>query len=84
MHNKLKRGDAVEIKWRDHNSTGGWKVDDEVRADLIPIRTVGMFCKSTKNTVVVMQSTDRSNDAPKSTDHIVIGKRDITSIRRLR
>ena len=78
----LKRGDVVEVLWDDHCTTGGWKYDADVNHTLVSIRSVGMFHGQTKDTITIMQSTD-SQDPPKASDHLTIGKGTMKSVRKI-
>lgn len=74
-------GNPVEIVWKDHVSSGGWRRPESYDDRLALCRTVGYVLRETTETVTLMQS--QSSSTGDVSDSTVIGKRLIVRRRRL-
>lgn len=81
---KLKRGDIVYCKWLDHKAVGNWQPEENMLDHgLVPIESVGFYLGGDKKKMTLVQQHGL-DDGGLVADAIIIGKKDIESIKRLK
>lgn len=81
---KFKRGDLVEVAWKDHSTMDRWIPVDSMNTDLglTNMRTAGYYIGEDKSCMRIVSTYTIDYDGCSS--GWAIGKKDITKIKRLK
>lgn len=81
---KLKKGDRIEVYWRDHTSLHGWRSEADVdkNAFCSPCKSMGYFYKKTKKDFILSRTIETDSKDRLETEIIPLGM--VEKIKKLR